>query len=44
MEISTLKGTTEVAVESNGIEYERYYLDKDSVMQNTLDAFYTRID
>ena len=44
LEITTLTGTTELYTESNGIEYERYFLDKDSVMENTLAAFYTQID
>ena len=44
LEISALKGTTKVGREADGVEYERYYLDKDSVMENTLAAFYTQID
>ena len=44
MEISSLTGSTEVAVESNEKEYERYYLDEKSVIQNTLDSFYVQID
>ena len=44
VDISTIKGTTEVYVESNGIEYERYFLDEESVMENTLAAFYTQVD
>jgi len=43
-ELTTLTGTTEVVAEADGEEYERYYLDSASVMQNTLDAFYTRVD
>lgn len=44
LEVSSLTGRTEVAVESDGIEYERYYLDNESVMENTLAAFYTQVD
>ena len=44
LEIAALKGTTKVGREADGIEYERYYLDEDSVMENTLAAFYTQID
>ena len=44
LEISSLKGKTKVGREADGIEYERYYLDEDSVMENTLAAFYTQID
>ncbi len=44
LEIAALKGETRVAMEADGIEYERYYLDEDSVMENTLAAFYTQID
>ena len=44
LEIASLKGTTKVGREADGIEYERYYLDEDSVMENTLAAFYTQID
>lgn len=44
LETTQLTGETKVAREADGIEYERYYLDQDSVMQATLDAFYTRID
>lgn len=44
LEISALKGETKVGREADGIEYERYILDEDSVMENTLAAFYTQID
>ena len=44
LEISSLKGETKVGREADGVEYERYYLDEDSVMENTLAAFYTQID
>ena len=43
-EMTTLTGTTDVVAEADGEEYERYHLDSASVMQNTLDAFYTRVD
>lgn len=44
LEIASLKGKTKVGREADGIEYERYMLDEDSVMENTLAAFYTQID
>ena len=44
LEIASLKGTTKVGREADGVEYERYYLDEESVMENTLAAFYTQID
>lgn len=44
LEISSLKGQTKVGREADGVEYERYYLDTDSVMENTLAAYYTQID
>ena len=44
LEISSLKGKTTVGREADGVEYERYILDEDSVMENTLAAFYTQID
>lgn len=44
LELASLKGTTKVGREADGIEYERYYLDDDSVMENTLAAFYEPID
>lgn len=44
IEISSLSGTTDVVEESDGVEYERYYLDQDSVVKNMLDAFYTKVD
>lgn len=43
-ELTTLSGTTEIVTEEDGEEYEAYYLDDASVMQSTLDAFYTRVD
>ena len=44
LEISALTGTTEVYTEVDGIEYERYFLDENSVMENTLSSFYTQVD
>ena len=44
VQISSLTGTTEVYVETDGIEYERYFLDEESVIQSTLEAFYTQVD
>ena len=44
LETVELKGTTKVGKEADGIEYERYHLDPDSVMENTLASFYVQID
>lgn len=44
LETVELKGTTSVGKEADGIEYERYHLDPDDVLANTLAAFYTQID
>ena len=44
LDITALTGTSEVYVETNGVEYERIFLDADSVMESTLAAFYTQID
>ena len=44
LEVSSLTGTTDVYTEENGIEYERYFLNEESVMENTLAAFYTQLD
>ncbi len=44
LQVATLTGTTEVYTEVDGIEYERYLLDEESVMENTLKAFYKQVD
>ena len=43
-ELTTLSGHSDIVLDDAGEEYEAYYLDSSSVMQNTLDAFYTRVD
>lgn len=44
LDITSLKGVTKLESDSDGIERENYYLDRDSVMQCMLDAFYVQID
>ena len=44
LETVELKGETSVGREADGIEYERYHLDADSVMENTLASYYVQID
>ena len=44
LDIVTLTGVTELYTESDGIEYERYFLDAESVMESTLAAFYTQVN
>ena len=44
IEVAQLTGTTDVYTETDGIEYERYYLDEASVIENTLASFYTEVD
>ena len=44
IDITSLEGKTEVGREADGIEYERYMLDQDSVMRNTLASYYKRTD
>ena len=44
LEIVALEGKTVVGREADGIEYERYMLDQDNVLENTLAAYYTQID
>ena len=41
---SSLKGRTSTVMESNGVEYERYYLSDKSVMKNTLAAYYKKVE
>ena len=44
LDITQLEGKTKVGREADGEEYEQYHLDKDSVLQNTLEAYYTQKD
>ena len=44
LDITSLKGVTKIETDSDGIDRENYYLDRDSVMQCMLDAFYVQID
>lgn len=44
LEIAQLEGTTKVGLEADGEEYEQYHLNRDSVLQNTLEAYYTQKD
>ena len=44
LEVAQLKGKTKVGLEADGEEYEQYHLNKDSVLQNTLAAYYTQKD
>ena len=41
---STLEGTTKLEYDDDGVEREHIYLDEDSVMNVTLQAFYTKKD
>lgn len=44
LQVTQLKGKTTTSADADGVVHEHYHLNKDSVTQAMLDAFYTQVD